>query len=266
MTEDKQIVQFRFLEELEREYNAPVDRRRALVACEGVLTDLGVELATMMARRYLLPISSIALISSKNGYRPYVTADGELFRIHHDSRGSAAIHTDIVQWAAEDNKGVARAKCTLKFTDGSEFTAYAQLTLDEEKRKNPRADYDTVTMKCETKSVRRCCHRATGIPFPIYEEAKEYVREEGQGVVQVVEGEIVQDKMGVPQFLSKLKDMHCTLPEALGILGKKTIGDIGDYDSAIADILKVGKVEQPTTGGQEGKPEAVGSPPPTPAG
>ena len=251
MTEDKQVVQFRFLEELEKEYNAPVDRRRTLVACEGVLTDLGVELATMMARRYLLPISSIALISSKMGYRPYVTADGELFRIHHDDRGNATIHTDIVQWAAEENKGVARAKCTLKFADGSEFTAYAQLTLDEEKRKNPRADYDTVTMKCETKSVRRCCHRATGVPFPIYEEAKEYAREESSGV-EVVQGEVVQDKMGVPQFLSKLKEMDITLPRALAMLEKKTIGDIPDYAEAINIIQsKVGKVEQPTTGGEQ---------------
>ncbi|MEK7201464.1 MAG: hypothetical protein AAB737_02430, partial [Patescibacteria group bacterium] len=71
----------------------PWEQRRPLVRSEGAVNQLGVELATRMALQYVLPITTIALIPTKNGFSPYVTTEGMVFRLQHDPRGVPSIET-----------------------------------------------------------------------------------------------------------------------------------------------------------------------------
>lgn len=161
---------------LEEQYSLPWEERRSLIPFEGrhALTQQGVEYATKLARQYQLPLTSLALIATQNGLRPYVTAEGMVFRLHHDPRGVPSIETEVLDWG--DTTGRARVRATVRIGE-ARYVSHAQLTLEEERKRNPRADMDTVVMKAETKSIRRACQRAVGIPFPVYEEAREYVEE-----------------------------------------------------------------------------------------
>lgn len=136
-----------YLAVIEEQYKLPWEDRRKLISFEGsaTLNETGVDFATAIARQYQLPVSCIALIATKQGLRPYVTADGMLFRLHHDSRGPVTITTEMLDWGDVTKKARVRATVTI---GGSTYTGHAQVSLDG------KGDPDNNLMRAECVPLR----------------------------------------------------------------------------------------------------------------
>ena len=228
----------RNLKAIQEEYDAPIDQRRALIRSEGgTITDYQVEIITNAARRYLLPVSAMALIPTRTGVNPYVTADGFLWRVHNDSRGRASIDVDILQWA-DENHPVARAKARVTFQDGTYATDVAQLSLDEEKKRNPKASFDTINKKVSTSAVRRACAKSVGIPFPVFEEYIEFERTPVSPPREHIQKP--EDKIrNIAEFLAEAWNNYGVKEgEILGILGISNLSEISDFDEALERLGK----------------------------
>ena len=237
----------------------PWQEQRQLLTSTQSINESGVNKVVAMAKSYKLPLDVFALIPTKQGMKPYVLAKGIVFRLQMDLRGLESIIPEILHWATVEEPW-ARVKCTIKFKDGSEFVAHASHSAESEG--NPKWTPDFITMKCETKAVRRCGEKAVGIPFPVYESEMEW--KSWKNNQDVVEGEVAEvgEVGNIAEFLSKLMMEYgiqpMELPEKLGLesmdevepfvfanLGVERWGEIKDLGEAVKTLgLNKGNPEE----------------------
>jgi len=220
---------------MEYQLTMPWTEQRQLLTSQKAINESGVKKVVAMAKAYKLPLDVFALIPTKQGMKPYVLAKGIVFRLQMDFRGIESIIPEILHWATVEEPW-AKVKCTIRFKDGSEFVKHASHSADSEG--NPNWTPDFITMKCETKAVRRCGELAVGIPFPVYEAAMEWNAWETKQAVVEGEFKVLGEVNNFAEFLSNLmldyNIQPMELPERLGI---------ESMDQVEAHVYKTLKIE-----------------------
>ena len=218
----------------------PWTEQRQFLTSTVSINESGVKKVVSMAQTYKLPLDVFALIPTKQGLKPYVKANGIVFRLQMDHRGILSIVPEILHWATVEEPW-AYVRCTIKFKDGSEFVAHASHSTDSEGNLKSTPDY--ITMKCETKAVRRCGEKAVGIPFPVYESEMEYKSWESG---QVIEGEVIELGVvnNIAEFLSKLMTDYDVQPMELpGRLGLKSMDEVEPFVFAKLNVERWGEIK-----------------------
>ena len=164
---DKDKSSFPTQEIVKKEYSLLWQEQRALIRCDHPLSEEEVRLAVQVARTHSIPISALALVPSGGGFKLYVTVEGILWKVHNDPRGLESIEPEVIQWASEENTGIAKAKCTITFGGGRRFVEYAQHSKAGEL--DPAVTIDRITNKCIDLALQRACSVAIGVPLPIYQ-------------------------------------------------------------------------------------------------
>ena len=207
--------------------------QRGLINCATALNEAGVRKAVQIAKTYQLPLNLIHMINTKQGMKPYVGADAVMFRLQIDPRGLRSIETEILQWATTE-KPEARARATVTFADGSRFVRHASHSSVSEN--NPSWTPDFITMKCETKAMRRVGKAAVPIPFPVFEDFAEFKEWENRHRDDVVEGQ-VRESMNMAEFLAEMfKRGYASVEEMAKRVGVDKLEDIVDYKEALNAI------------------------------
>jgi len=179
------------LEQIEKEWKLDWKEARKLLRVAGsvMLNEASVREAIQMAEAYNLPLRALAMIPTKNGVQPYVTADGFRWAFRIDPRQAKGIKTEIVKFpwdsSDQDQERVAVVKAQAEFLDGSTYTAYGAASSVKAGREN-FTDEDLI-MLAETKAIRRCLVNAIAFPFRPVEDVLEEQRFEQAKKVEVID-------------------------------------------------------------------------------
>jgi len=152
---------------LKKEYSLSLQQQKALIRCEHNLSEEEVRSGVQVARAHMIPVSALALIPSKNGFRPHVTSEGVMWKVHNDPRGLDKIEPDVIQWAEEDNNYCAKVKCTITL-GGKDFVDFSQNSKGSDNESSLGGEQ--VTRECIDQAIKRACKVAVGLSLPVYEE------------------------------------------------------------------------------------------------
>jgi len=218
---------------LVKQWELPWQRQRLLINSSESLGEAGVQMAVAMSRAYHLPLDVIAMVSTKQGLKPYVMEKGVVFRLQWDYRGLKSIIPEIEKYATKEDPE-ARVKCTIEFWDGSKFVNYSARSSEDERYEwTPGA----ITKKCVTSAIRRAGLTATGIPFPVWEEFIEWEETKARKIInQVEETEVPESDRGrkLTEFLKTCYASGLNLETIQEKLGP--INEITDFGEALKKL------------------------------
>lgn len=212
------------IEYIQREWELDWKEARKLLRTAGtaILNEAAVREAIEMAKAYNLPLRAIAIIPTKQGVQPYVTADGFRWAFRLDPRGAKSIKTEIIRfpWESPDQR-IAVAKAIAEFADGSVYTAYGAASAD--KRSHSDFTDEDLILLAETKAVRRCLVNAIAFPFrPVEDLLEEESRQADNNEVidqPVVEVKIDQPKNMLQVLILARKKLNLTDEQIFAALG-----------------------------------------------
>lgn len=158
------------LNQLQSQYNLPLDEAMKLIRTENQLTKPAAQMAIDQARIFGVPLQGINVIPSRNGINIYINADGIQWLLQQDPRGVKSIQTQIAHNPSKDEPFWA-IRAVVTMYDGASYDGHGAVVIDA------NWNFANALMKAETKAIRRASYRATGKTLPIYDEVAEWKEE-----------------------------------------------------------------------------------------